>query len=273
MPQTSPMSPRLRAHLLWSGATIVVAAISVLATVTFYQWSPVAPKDYEECAERAARDGKSKDALSVLVSVCRSKFAGRRKMGGGYIYYDPCQAGTFDINGPNPTTDEVKHIRDQCLAYLSLKSQMEAEQEEAKSNARLTALEAKAAAQQAEREERAKAQQAEQAASAAMQARKLAAISSVRVTKSNFETCEYGYCHWQVEVTNGSKEALSIVVIGLSSISTVGTACPSSYATRETLKIGLSPGERRGATIDLVDIEFSKHPLCTKVLDVEYAGR
>src|SRR5665213_1087638 len=156
------MPPRLKTYFLWLALIVAVATSSVFATISFYQRGPVAPKDYEECAERAARDAKSKDALSILISVCRSNFGGRRKAGGGYTYYDPCQESTFDINGPNPTTDEVKYIREQCLAYLSLKSQMEAEQEEAKRKARLAALEARAAAQQAEQEARAKAQKAEQ---------------------------------------------------------------------------------------------------------------
>ncbi len=279
------MPRRLKTYFLWLALIVAVATSSVLATVAFYQRGSVAPKDYEDCAERAARDAKSKDALSILISVCRSNFAGRRKAGGGYTYYDPCQESTFDINGPNPTTDEVAYIREQCLAYLSLKSQMEAEQEEAKRKARLAALEARAAAQQAEqearvktqkaeKEARAKAQQAEQAASAALQARKLAAISAVRLVSRGFEDCSYGSCRYlKIEVTNGSKEALSKILVGLSSAQAVGAACPSSYATQETLRVGFSPGERRDTTIEYVDIEFSKHPLCTKVLDVEFAGR
>src|SRR5262249_32237366 len=37
------------------------------------------PKDYEDCAENAARDAKSKEALSILLYSCDSKFRGRRK--------------------------------------------------------------------------------------------------------------------------------------------------------------------------------------------------
>ena len=105
----------------------MIAAVAISA-IAVTKWHPFAPKDYEECAERAARDAKSKDALSVLVSVCRSNFAGRRKAGGGYTYYDPCQESTFDINGPNPTPDEAKYIMDKCLAYLSVKSQIQSDQ-------------------------------------------------------------------------------------------------------------------------------------------------
>src|SRR5262249_11456443 len=156
------------------------AAISAMVVT---KWNLFAPKDYEECAERAARDAKSKDALSILVSVRRSNFAGRRKAGGGYTYFDQCQERTFDINGPNPTPDEVKSVEEKCRAYLDTKSQMEAEEAEFERKARSAAQQVRAAAQQAEQEARTKAQKAEQdaeqAASAALQARKLAAISSV----------------------------------------------------------------------------------------------
>ncbi len=261
---------------------VAAAAISAIAVT---KWHPFAPKDYEGCAERAARDAKSKDALSILISVCRSDFKGRRKAGGGYGYYDECQGRSFDIMGPNPTPDEMKFIKDECSAYLDLKSRIEAEEAEAQRKAQKEAQQARAAraaALQAEQEARVRAQQesqqaraaAEQATTAALQARKLAAVSAVQVTSRGFDDCSYGTCHYlKVEVMNGSKEALSSVSIGLSSAPTVGAACPSSYATRETLRVGFSPGEKRATTIEYVDIEFSKHPLCIKVIDVEFAGR
>jgi hypothetical protein len=254
---------------------ILMVAAAAVSAIAVTKWNLFAPKDYEECAERAARDAKSKDALSILVSVCRSNFAGRRKTGGGYTYYDPCQDSTFDINGPNPTSDEVKYIRDQCLAYLSLKSQMEAEEAELKRRAQQEAQQARAAAQRAEQEARARAQQTEQAASAALQARILAAMSAVQVTSQGFSLCdEYSsFCTLRVGVTNGSKEALSKIGIGLSSIQAAGDACPSSYATRVILDVKLSPGEKRGTTVHIDDNEFAKHPLCIKVIGVEFAGR
>jgi hypothetical protein len=44
------------------------------------------PSDYEECAERAAKDARTNAALRVLLKTCRSKFQARRKTGGGYIW-------------------------------------------------------------------------------------------------------------------------------------------------------------------------------------------
>ena len=46
------------------------------------------------------------------------KFAGRRKPGGGYTYYDFMQNRSFDIAGPNPTAAEQKSIDEQYTLYL-----------------------------------------------------------------------------------------------------------------------------------------------------------
>jgi hypothetical protein len=103
--------------------------------------------------------------------------------------------------------------------------------------------------QRAEQEARARAQQAEQAGSAALQARKLAAISAVRVISNGFSGCERNslYCIYSlnVEVTNGSKEALSNIMIGIATAPTDGAVCPSSYGTQRKLAVGFSPGEAR----------------------------
>ena len=52
------------------------------------------------------------------LAECNAKFAGRRKPGGGYTYYDFMQDRTFDIAGPNPTPEEQKKIDEQYTAYL-----------------------------------------------------------------------------------------------------------------------------------------------------------
>lgn len=229
---------------------IAAAAISAIAVT---KWNFSAPKDYEECVDGAAREAKSIDALSMLVSNCGSSFAGRRKEGGGYTYYDQCQGSTFDINGPNPTPDEARYIRDQCMGYLSAKSQMEAEEIELVR----------------------KKQQAAAAASSAFEARILAVIPAVRVTAGDFKDCEANngsFCKLGVEVTNGSQEPLSKIVISISNLTAVGNACPSSHASQFLINVRLSPGEKRETTIDVRDVELSKHPLCIKVLNVEFAG-
>lgn len=80
------------------------------------QWWSRAPADFEECAD-AAEKLAAKEAKAALAS-CNAKFAGRRKPGGGYTYFDFMQNRSFDIAGPNPTPDEQKQIDQQYTAYL-----------------------------------------------------------------------------------------------------------------------------------------------------------
>ncbi len=83
-------------------------------------WKLYAPKDFEECSQSAAQPGLSKDAQAKIISECDSKFAGRRKAGGGYTYFDFMQNRHFDIAGPNPTPQELKRMDQEYLAYLEM---------------------------------------------------------------------------------------------------------------------------------------------------------
>lgn len=99
----------------------VVAAIGsliVLAPVpSDAQWWRSAPVDFESCAD-AAEKSKTREDKTAALAECNAKFAGRRKPGGGYTYYDFMQDRTFDIAGPNPTPEEQKKIDEQYTAYL-----------------------------------------------------------------------------------------------------------------------------------------------------------
>jgi hypothetical protein len=80
------------------------------------QWWSIGPADFEECAD-AAEKLAAKEAKAAL-AACNAKFAGRRKPGGGYTYFDFMQNRSFDIAGPNPTPEEQKHIDQQYTNYL-----------------------------------------------------------------------------------------------------------------------------------------------------------
>jgi hypothetical protein len=54
---------------------------------------------------------------------CSARFAGRRKPGGGYTYYDFMQGRNFDIAGPNPTAEERKQIDREYIAFLDAQRQ------------------------------------------------------------------------------------------------------------------------------------------------------
>ena len=104
-----------RSSLLTAAA---VAGLVVLSPARAHaQWWRSTPVDFESCADAAER-AKTKEEKTAQLAECNAKFAGRRKAGGGYTYYDFMQDRTFDIAGPNPTPDEQKHIDHQYTAYL-----------------------------------------------------------------------------------------------------------------------------------------------------------
>jgi hypothetical protein len=88
----------------------------------FAQWWSRAPSDFEECAD-AAEKSASKEEKTAALADCNAKFAGRRKLGGGYTYYDFMQDRSFDIAGPNPTPEEQKYIDQQYTVYLEKQRQ------------------------------------------------------------------------------------------------------------------------------------------------------
>ena len=98
-----------------------IAAIAGLAALVpegaQAQWWRSAPADFEECAD-AAEKAASKEEKASRLSECNAKFAGRRKPGGGYSYFDFMQNRNFDIAGPNPTPEEQKKIDEAYIAYL-----------------------------------------------------------------------------------------------------------------------------------------------------------
>src|ERR1700733_8062456 len=85
-------------------------------------WSTPAPVDYEECAD-AAEKAATREAKAAALTACNAKFAGRRKPGGGYTYFDFMQNRTFDIAGPNPTPEEQKRIDEQYTEFLDRERQ------------------------------------------------------------------------------------------------------------------------------------------------------
>jgi hypothetical protein len=82
------------------------------------QWWTSAPADFEDCAERTEKSSAAREARATQLAECEVKFAGRRKHGGGYSFYDFMQNRSFDIAGPNPTSAEQKAIDEQYTVYL-----------------------------------------------------------------------------------------------------------------------------------------------------------
>jgi hypothetical protein len=102
-------------------SALIVAGIAGFAVMqpvrVSAQWWSRAPADFEECADAADKVVNKEDKTAALAE-CNAKFAGRRKPGGGYTYYDFMQDRTFDIAGPNPTPEEQRYIDQQYTVYL-----------------------------------------------------------------------------------------------------------------------------------------------------------
>jgi hypothetical protein len=103
-------------------AAILWCLVLIPARSQAQWWSARIPADYEECAE-AAEKAATKEAKTTQLAECGVKFAARRKVGGGYSYFDFMQNRHFDIAGPNPTPEEQKHIDEQYAAYLARERQ------------------------------------------------------------------------------------------------------------------------------------------------------
>jgi hypothetical protein len=107
----------IRSRLSALAVAATAGCIALAPSCAEAQWWRGAPKDFEDCADLAEK-AKSKEEKTSQLADCNAKFAGRRKIGGGYTYYDFMQDRSFDIAGPNPTAEEQKKIDEQYTAYL-----------------------------------------------------------------------------------------------------------------------------------------------------------
>jgi hypothetical protein len=95
-------------------------AVGATAWISYGNSGSHIAKDHEDCAEEAQANAASR-ADSKLIIHCGERFAGRRKVGGGYTYFDFMQNRSFDIAGPNPTEDERKQIDRFYMEFLGSK--------------------------------------------------------------------------------------------------------------------------------------------------------
>jgi hypothetical protein len=103
---------RLVAPVAWASLALVVLWLG------FRGSPPQLARDFEECVEPVQAKPPSNDERGALMADCNARFAGRRKAGGGYIYYDFMQGRNFDIAGPNPTAEERKQIDREYMGFL-----------------------------------------------------------------------------------------------------------------------------------------------------------
>jgi hypothetical protein len=97
-------------------------ALALLALVVlwlgFRGSPPQLARDFEECAEQVQAKPPSNDERGASMTDCNARFAGRRKAGGGYTYFDFMQNRHFDIASPNPTPEESKQIDREYMVFL-----------------------------------------------------------------------------------------------------------------------------------------------------------
>jgi hypothetical protein len=100
-------------------ATVVAVTALVIAIIWLSVPSFRMARDFEECAEWAQKMSLGTERVGRIMD-CGARFAGRRKVSGGYAYYDLLQNRSFDIAGPNPTTDERTRIYTEYKRFLEL---------------------------------------------------------------------------------------------------------------------------------------------------------
>ncbi len=105
--------------------TTVICCITLASVPSKAQWwwPAHAPRDFEECSANAEKTAVKPEERASLMSQCDAKFSGRRKPGGGYTYYDFMQNRHFDIAGPNPTAEELRHMDEEYTLYLGRERQ------------------------------------------------------------------------------------------------------------------------------------------------------
>jgi len=222
-------------------------------------WNPFAPKDYEDCAENAAREAKSKAALDILLETCDGKFKGRRKLGGGYTYFDPRQFQDFDIAGPNPTKREVEIIDKQYRTYLEQQEQQ-----------RILDAEAERRRQQVLVDQQWRTLQA----ALELDRRRKTAGQYIEIS-TNIE-CPYplafgcGVYSLTVGLRNRSQETISGVYVGWVFMPQGQSGCPTSYPTKYQKKVALRPGDTTVLNIDTrYDGPKGQFRYCVGLTDVD----
>jgi hypothetical protein len=268
-----------RAAALTTGLLLFVPAA---AHADWWGWL-FGPKDYEDCAETAAREAKSKDALAILLFSCDSKFRGRRKLTGGYTFYDNRQSRYFDIAGPNPTPAELGYIERQYSAYLATQAEQERIREEERQRRqidedRLSEVRLLELRQQAEIRQREAQRQAAiaQAAQAELQQRQQVASRKIAVTSTNIEcsfasisdtTC--GPYKLTIGIRNQSGETISAISLGWAFMPKSGQSCPTSLPTKNRSEVKLAPNDTTILNLDGYDAPSADFRYCVRVTGAE----
>ena len=122
-PSSRESDVRAKIRSSFVAIALICCAVGVSTWLGLQWWPSHAPRDYEECSERAGKATSSNDERASLIAQCDQQFIGRRRPGGGYTYYDFLQDRRFDIAGPNPTPKELKSFDEEYVLYLNAQRQ------------------------------------------------------------------------------------------------------------------------------------------------------
>ena len=242
--------------------------VALIPTASAAQWwNPFAPADYEDCIETAANNAKSKAALEILVSACEGKFAGRRKPGGGYTYFDARQGKQFNIAGPNPTAAELKRFDEEYSRYLVEQKQLDRIAAEQKAEEEAAGM----------RREQARIdwELRKQEMAADWQKRQESAATKIKITSSKIECSYCKRFDLTMALQNLSRETISRVAVGWTFIPPDQTNCPSSFETKSWQDIRLRPKDTAVLNIRGYDgpANNDTYKICTGVTGVEISSK
>jgi hypothetical protein len=109
---------------------LIILSVALIGSVgaaamwfNWHEWFLHLPQDFEQCSAQAEKTALSGDERTTLLADCDKQFVARRKMGGGYTYYDFLQNRHFDVAGPNPSREEQKYFDEQYTLYLKAQKQ------------------------------------------------------------------------------------------------------------------------------------------------------
>ena len=210
------------------------------------------PKDYEECADKAAREAKNRDSLGILLQNCHSEFPGRKKPAGGYRYFDPRTGEYVDVSGPKFSAADVVAIEKQYQSFLVWR--------------------------RAEENQRQAEEQRSQLQLEAFRRRTDETLSKLEITKRSLTTEGNYYCitgNLSISFRNNSRETINRVSIGFSSVGPDAKQCPNSLPQIATRDIVVRPGETSIVSVTSSDLcqNSNPRPYCASITGVSIENR
>jgi hypothetical protein len=204
-------------HCVWHLCIIfVMVFLPSAASAQFFGF--FGPKDYEECAVKAAKDAKNRDALGILLQSCNSEYPARRKSTGGYRYFDSRTGEYVDVSGPKLSTADVEAINTRFQNFLYWKQVEE---------------------------------QRVQDRNAAIQRREAEVLPMLEITERRLTGRGYDRCYegtLSVSFRNKSRETIKEISIGFANIGE-NASCPRNTPRLATRAIFVRPGETGIVTI------------------------